>query len=270
MDNKELKELYYNGYARGREIDRLFGSKADNAEFIITNKYIGRYLHEGARVIDIGAGAGAYSRHLTAQGYAVDALDLHPLHVEQLTEALKDYDSARAFQADAADLSAFPDNSYDLVLLLGPIYHLPDTEQRLAAISEALRVAKKGAPVFTAFCLQDAPLIEYIFQGEDPALFLRSIGYDRDTATVTENTGSAIIIDTIASVNELTEKACASLPAVKGIRFAQDGLSHIIRDAVNTMNDESYAEWIQYLTATAEREELIGYSNHIVQILIKQ
>lgn len=59
------------------------------------------------------------------------------------------------------------------------------------------------------------------------------------------------------------------LPVTRGPRFAQDGLSQVIRDAVNNMSEESYNEWLQYLKATAERPDLIGYSNHVVQIFTK-
>jgi hypothetical protein len=167
------------------------------------------------------------------------------------------------------DLRGFSDDTYDLVLELGPIYHLETVKERLAGIKEAVRVAKKGAPIFVAFVLQDAPLIEYIFQSENPAEEINEIGYERDTALVTDNTGSSIQLHTIAAIDELTEKAVSSLPVSKGPRFAQDGLSQVIRESVNNMSEGSYNEWIQYLKATAERPDLMGYSNHVVQIFIK-
>ena len=132
-----------------------------------------------------------------------------------------------------------------------------------------MRVARKGAPIFVAFVLQDAPLIEYIFQSENPAEEINEIGYERDTAFVTDNTGSSILLHTIASIDELTDKVLTTLPVSKGPRFAQDGLSQVIREAVNNMSEDSYNEWIQYLIATAERPDLMGYSNHVVQIFIK-
>ena len=142
-------------------------------------------------------------------------------------------------------------------------------EDRVTAIKEAVRVAKKGAPVFVAFVLQDAPLIEYIFQSENPAEEIKEIGYERDTARVTENTGSSIYLEIIPTIDELTDKVCEDRNIKKGPRFAQDGLSQVIRDSVNNMSEASYKEWIQYLIATAERADLMGFSNHVVQIFIK-
>ena len=117
-------------------------------------------------------------------------------------------------------------------------------------------MARKGALIFVAFVLQDAPLIQYIFQSENPA---NEIGYERDTALVTDNTGSSIQLHTIVAIDELTDKVISALPVSKGPRFTQDGLSQVIRDSVNNMSEASYNEWLQYLIATAERPDLMGY-----------
>ena len=104
---------------------------------------------------------------------------------------------------------------------------------------------------------------------EDPASELTTIGYDRKKALVTDNTGSSRLLDTISVVDELIEAVCEENAAQKVCRFAQDGLSQVISKHVNSMSEKSYAEWIQYLIATAERTDLMGYSDHIVQVLKK-
>ena len=162
------------------------------------------------------------------------------------------------------------DDAYDLVLLMGPIYSLKDFNERKQACKEALRIAKPGAPVFIAFCLQDAPLIHEIFMSEDPAGEITTIGYDREKALVTDNTGSSRILDTMMAVDELIDAVCLENNADKVCRFSQDGISQIISRSVNSMNEESYKEWIQYLIATAERPDLMGFSDHIVQLLEKK
>ncbi|MCR4960453.1 MAG: hypothetical protein K6A74_03295 [Lachnospiraceae bacterium] len=86
---------------------------------------------------------------------------------------------------------------------------------------------------------------------------------------MTDNTGSSRILDTIRVVDELIDDLCIETNAQKVCRFAQDGMSQIIRKYVNSMSDESFAEWIQYLIATAERTDLMGYSDHIVQVIKK-
>ncbi|MBQ7546161.1 MAG: methyltransferase domain-containing protein [Clostridia bacterium] len=265
-----LEEVYQRQYANGAEENRLFCSKANETEFIVTMHYIHKFLRPDARVIDIGAGLGAYTKKLAEEGHSVDALDLHPENVARMQSAFQKAKNIKVFQADARDLSEFKENAYDLALLMGPIYHLHETEDRIHAIGEALRVVKNGAPVFIAFCLQDAPLIQYVFQDKDPVAQLKTFGYDRQTATVTENTGSSIKVEKTSSVVALIDRICEEFPVVRGALFAQNGLSHTLRKEINEMSDESYQEWIQYLLATAERSDLIGYSNHVVQVLIKK
>ncbi len=269
INEKDLEKFFQEQYASGFEEKRLFFTKANETEFIITMHYIHKYLDKAAKIIDVGAGGGAYSAALADEGHYVDALDLHPTNIARMTEIFKDSDRVKAGKANALDLSAFESDSYDLVLELGPVYHIHNLEDRVKAIKEAVRVAKKGAPIFIAFCLQDAPLIECIFQSENPAEALKEIGYERETAIVTENTGSARVLDTIANVDEVINKAVEELPVSRGPRFSQDGLSQVIKEAVNNMSEDSYKEWIQYLIATAERPDLMGYSNHVVQVLFK-
>ncbi len=270
INGKYLDELYQRQYAGGFEEGRLTYTKANETEFILTMHYIHKFIQKGAKIIDIGAGCGAYTKALSEEGYFVDTIDLHEDNVSRMKELFRNRENISVYQGNALNLPEFSDDTYDLVLEMGPVYHLHKFEDRVTAIKEAVRVAKKGAPIFVAFVLQDAPLIEYIFQSEDPASEINEIGYIRETAQVTENTGSSIFLHTIATIDELTDRVCDTLPVTKGPRFAQDGLSQVIREAVNNMSEASYNEWIQYLIATAERPDLMGYSNHVVQVFIKQ
>ena len=266
--NEQEKKVIeqYSGFPEGK---RLTYTKANLTEFIVTMHYIHKYLPSQAKVIDIGAGEGFYTKALADEGCFVDAVELTPSYVAEMRRIFADVPNVRVYEGNAKDLSFIKDNEYDLVLAMGPVYSLKDFSERKQACLEALRVAKPGAPVFLAFCLQDAGLIHEIFQAADPAAEITTIGYDRGSARVTDNTGSSRILDTIASVDELIDAVLEEPGIQKVCRFSQDGISQIIASSVNAMSDASYAEWIQYLTATAERTDLMGFSDHIVQILTK-
>ncbi len=267
LNDQEKKVIeQYTGFPEGK---RLSYTKANETEFILTMHYLHKYLNSGAKIADVGAGGGTYTKALADEGYAVDAVELTPEYVAQMKEIFAGNNQVRVFEGNAKNLSFLNDNEYDLVLAMGPIYSLKDFEDRKRACKEALRIAKPGAPVFIAFCLQDAPLIHEMFMAEDPASELTTIGYDRKKALVTDNTGSSRLLDTISVVDELIEAVCKENAAQKVCRFAQDGLSQVISKHVNSMSEKSYAEWIQYLIATAERADLMGYSDHIVQVLKK-
>ena len=256
----------YSGYP---ERNRLSFSKANETEFIVTMHYLHKFLTDGALIADIGAGGGTYTKALAEEGYRVDAVELTPEYVRQMKDEFAGNDRIRVFEGNAKDLDFLKDDAYDLVLVMGPVYSLKDIEERKQACREALRIARPGAPVFIAFCLQDAPLIHEIFMSEDPASELTTIGYDRQKALVTDNTGSSRILDTVGAADELIDAVCMEYGAQRVCRFAQDGLSHIIGRYVDSMSDGSYAEWIRYLIATAERSDLMGFSDHIVQVIRK-
>ncbi|MFI5909923.1 class I SAM-dependent methyltransferase [Dactylosporangium sp. NPDC051541] len=99
-----------------------------------------------ATVLDVGGGTGFYARVLTTAGYAVRVLDLVPAHVEQVRAGTP------AVPAEVGDARAlrFRDASYDATLLLGPLYHLHDRADRVAALREAARVTRPGGPVLAA------------------------------------------------------------------------------------------------------------------------
>ena len=269
MLNEQEKKVIeqYSDFPEGK---RLSYTKAHETEFIITMHYLRKFLGAGAKIADIGAGGGTYTKALADEGYFVDAVELTPRYVEEMRSLFAGNENIRVYEGNAKDLSFLQDNAYDIVLLMGPIYSIKDFEERKLACREALRIVKPGGVVFVAFCLQDAPLIHEMFMSEDPAAELKTIGYDKETALVTDNTGSSRILDTIAGVDKLTDAVCADGQVYKVCRFAQDGLSQIIGKFVNSMRTESYEEWIQYLIATAERADLIGFSDHVVQVLGKR
>jgi SAM-dependent methyltransferase len=133
-------------YELGGERDRL-AEPIGQVEFLRTLEVLHEQLPPApATVADIGGGPGRYSRWLADEGYAVHHRDLVPLHVEQLRTDHPDIDSALA-DARALDL---PDDSADAVLLLGPLYHLEDRGERLAALREAARVLRPGGVLVAA------------------------------------------------------------------------------------------------------------------------
>ncbi len=134
------------------EVDRIFGGTGP-LEFARTKEIIERFLPDSpARILDVGGGAGPYSCWLAREGYEVHLLDLVPLHVEQARAASgkqPDHPVASFEVGDACRLN-HPDNSFDAVLLLGPLYHLTSHDDRLAALREARRVVKPGGVVIAA------------------------------------------------------------------------------------------------------------------------
>jgi SAM-dependent methyltransferase len=105
-----------------------------------------------AVVYDVGGGPGVYALWLARRGYVVHLLDATPLHVEQALAASRQQPEAPLAGATVGDARQLPyaDASADAVLLLGPLYHLTDRDDRLCAWREASRALRPGGVVVAA------------------------------------------------------------------------------------------------------------------------
>jgi ubiquinone/menaquinone biosynthesis C-methylase UbiE len=136
-------------YGRGEEKARLQEGHG-RLEFERTTEILARHLPDPpARLADIGGGPGRYALWLAEQGYEVEHRDLIELHVEQLKGSLTDEHRVSTAVGDARALT-LPGESFDAVLLLGPLYHLSDHDDRVTALREARRILKPGGVLFAA------------------------------------------------------------------------------------------------------------------------
>lgn len=146
MDHIDALRRYYECYNEDGRLSTPHGA----VEFLTTMRYLERYLKPGAHILDIGAGTGRYSHALARQGYSVDAVELIEHNIAEFQRQTQLKESVTIRQGNAVDLSAFPSNTYDVTLLMGPLYHLADEQDRLAAMAEAIRVTKPGGVIFAS------------------------------------------------------------------------------------------------------------------------
>jgi ubiquinone/menaquinone biosynthesis C-methylase UbiE len=148
-------------YEDGHELERL--ASWGWLEFERTKELLGRVLPEaGARVLDIGGGPGAYAEWLATLGHRVHLVDAVPLHVEQATAR-----AAGRFTAAVGDARSLAeaDASLDVVLLLGPLYHLTENGDRRAALAEARRVLAPGGLIAATAISRFASLLDGLAKG---------------------------------------------------------------------------------------------------------
>lgn len=150
MEANELQSIL-DFYAEYNEKDRL-ASGEGKLEYLRTWELLERYLPEApATLLDIGGATGVYAFPLSERGYKVHLIDVVPLHIQQAKD-ISNEKGVSLEQIEVGDARSLPlaDESIDAVLMLGPLYHLPDAEERRKAIKEAFRVLRPGGVLFAA------------------------------------------------------------------------------------------------------------------------
>ncbi|MBQ6687892.1 MAG: GNAT family N-acetyltransferase, partial [Bacteroidales bacterium] len=171
-------ELVQEVYQRYNEDTRLNKSRAARVEFLTTVRYIEKYLTPGAKILDAGAGAGEYSFYFARKGYEVSALELADANIAAFRAKMTDDDSIDLVQGNAMDLSRYESDSFDIVLLFGPLYHLHEEADKLRCIKEAKRVCKPNGKIFFAFISNDMVILTMQQCQED---YLMNGDYNKET-----------------------------------------------------------------------------------------
>ncbi len=157
MERNKIKNFYAHEIEANRLEQEIF-----KLEGIRTKEIIERYLQKSSlEILDVGGGAGYYSFWLQEKGHHVTLIDLSPKNIELVRKhsettgrVLKKFETG-----DAVNLN-FSNEQFDIVLLLGPLYHLTDRIERVLALSEAKRVLKTGGILLSAVISRYASLID--------------------------------------------------------------------------------------------------------------
>lgn len=140
---------YYQSFDEWGRLDR------EPIEFQVNWHYIKKYMPKNGCVLDNGAGPGKYSMELAKEGYKVTLTDLTPKLVEIAENKAQELDLIEQFNgfyvADARELNKLEDDQFEASLMLGPMYHLQESDDRVKAVEELYRVTKKDGIVFVAF-----------------------------------------------------------------------------------------------------------------------
>lgn len=159
-------------YEKGQEAGRLL-SGVGRLEFARTQELVLRYLPEPPAVVyDVGGGPGLYAVWLAGLGYEVHLVDITPLHVQQAEAAsgLQPNHPVASLTVGEARRLDRAESSVDAALLLGPLYHLGERADRLAALREARRIVRPGGALLAAAISRFASTLEGLREGslDDP------------------------------------------------------------------------------------------------------
>lgn len=257
---KALTDFYKNYDEEGRLL-----SRHGQVEFLTTMRYIAKYLQPGMRILEIGAATGRYSHTLARQGYRVDAVELVQHNIDIFETLTQPGENVTIRQGNAKDLRFFADDTFDMTLLLGPMYHLFTVEEQLQALSEAIRVTKKGGIIMAAYCGNDATMVQYCFgRGMLKEQRYRDL-VDFDTFKAASDPAELFELYRIEDIDALM----ANFPVQRLHFVGTDMATNYMRPVVDEMEDDFFALFLQYHFTICERSDMVGVSHHFLDIFRK-
>ena len=250
-------------YDRIDEEQRLTGSRHGQLEYLTTMAYIHRYLKASFRVLEVGAGTGRYSISLAKEGADVTAVELVESILSVLRENGSGLENLHAYQGDAADLSRFADHSFDITLVLGPMYHLYDPDEVNMAIDEAIRVTKPGGVLMFAFLSVYAIMYANYLSGNWAFGQKENFTEDYRVKHFKEQ------LFTGYDVAEF-EQLFAGRPVEQITTAGTDGLLEPLEVRGDfSIPDADFPAFAAWYLHFAEKRELLGSTNHLLYICRK-
>ena len=256
-------EIISSFYNQADEDSRLQRSRHGQLEYAVTMHYIHRFIKPGDKVLEIGAGTGRYSIALAKEGMEVTAVELVESNLDILRKNSRGMDHIRSYQGDAADLSCFDDQTFDMTLVLGPLYHLYEAEDVHRAIDEAVRVTRKNGIVMFAFLSVFGIMYANYFQGNWAAGQKENFSEDYHVRHFKEQ------LFTGYDIREF-EQLFEGKPIQWITTAGTDGIVESIEDRLDFMiPDEDFSAFVNWYLAFSEKRELLGSTNHLLYVCRK-
>lgn len=245
------------------EENRLCQSNASSIEYLTNMKYILNELKEDDKILELGAATGRYTIPLAEKGYDITALEFVSNNVEKLQAKIKDFHNIKAMQGNAINLSQFQDESFDVVLNMGPLYHFNNRADQEKVIEETLRVLKPNGTAFFAFIGNDMVFVtEALFYSKD---FLTDEGnlYNKETHKIVDE---PFTVCTVEYIRELMKQ----FDCLEYKFIASDLYGELLAKEINQLSKEQFDKWMNYHFYMCEKKEILGASHHLLYVTKKK
>ena len=261
-----MKNYVVESYENYKEEDRLTTNNARRIEFVNTVKVLDEHIQKNSKILDCAAGTGVYAFYFAEKGHDVTATDITPRHIDIINQNLSDKQySMKTAVLDATDLSVFADESFDVVLNMGPFYHLISEEQRNRCMDECIRVLKKNGILVTAY-IPRFYIFQYVAMSNrkyiDNILAKQLI----ETGVLKHSDKKCFWTDTYYSSKEEMEQLYSGKNLKIIDHFAQDGMAPLLSQQVDQWNESEFDVWCRYHYNVCREQSILGASNHVIII----
>jgi len=257
-----VQEEYMEYYAKFDEDNRLVCQNITRIEFDTTTSILGNYIAPESHVTELGAATGRYSLHYAQQGMKVSAVELVPELVEQLNDNAKRKSlNLSVYEANATDVSFIENDSQDVVLILGPLYHIQSKSDREAVLQEAHRILKPNGVVAIAYISRF--FVAGLLAKMSSDLVLPSVLSQLNESGLVTSPDVDPFFRTgyFAKPSEIESLAIQAGFSVEN-HIATDGYVRFIGQEINQLSENQYQAWLKYHLSTCSEPSLLGSSNH--------
>lgn len=269
MTNKKVIQQYYDDI-----VEKEYMRIANRPEFLLTKRFMDRYIKPGDTVLDIGGGPGRYSLYLAEKGCDVTLFDLSSANVAFAKTKAEELDlPLTAMQGDACYVdTVLPGQLFDHVLLMGPMYHLLEEGDRIQSVQVALALLKPAGKLYVSFCnltsgmifaMAKMPEILTIAKEHEDLRFFTS--YLQAFLANESYAGPAFTTAYFIHQKEVLP-FMAQFPLEKLHLFSQEGIMAPCEANIFKSGEAVVQAWLDVCEQVCEREELLAYAEHFMYI----
>jgi SAM-dependent methyltransferase len=251
-------------YSQKEEDKRAFLSRAGGLEFYFTKKLIEKYITKQSKIIEIGCATGYYGMFLFDKCKEYIGVDLSPDNIKIFNEKIKknNIKNIMTMVGDATNLFQIGNDEFDVVLVLGPMYHLPP-EERDIVFNEAKRICKNdGIMMFAYINKLGAYLQEGILSVPDryPNKYANECILEKE---LSDDLQGLFYFTNSEKIKERAEFNGLKVIKNLGVNFFFN------RELINNMDNEKYESFLEFSEYLCNDESCTGLSNHSILICKK-
>lgn len=237
-------------------------------EYEITKKYLDKYITKKSNILDIGGGPGKYSFYLKNKGHSVSILDLSSENINFAKLKAKEYNLELDdyIHGNVLDINFIENESFDIVLCLGPLYHIIDNEKQVKAINECLRVLKSNGIIFISFITKFAQAISLIDKRPEKIIEWRSYFEQVIETGINKGDVDSGFTDSFFFYPNEIESFMGNFPLKNLVISGAEGLFAQSEEKLKKLDKKILEEWMDFSYKYASHPSILGSCQHILFI----
>lgn len=260
---KEEQDFVLNHYENTYKEETRFATFSQQIEYITTMKYIDKYLKPGAKILEVGAGTGAYSIELAKKGYDVTAIELVPRNIEIMKQNSKNLKNITCIEGNALNLPNELVDKFDIVLNFGPMYHIFSEKDKQKAINESIKCCKKDGICMFAYITNSSVICRSGIIKKHIKEMQYALTEDMKLRSIPKEIFVPFYIEDFKKLFENTATSYIG-------NIATDSIISLLGDYIDDrMDDEEKQMLLNWHFATCERPDQQGLSPHCLYICNK-